>query len=196
MKKILNNKYLSWFLIVGITICIILISIFIFKKDASKNKSSYIQHQEKLLSKNKDTIKEFHINVKKGDSFFSILKEYEIADKDILEVSEIISKLCKLSELKPDNDKLVIQVTENNKDHTKIVQKIEIHKSPIHKIVCFKTENGFETMEEKNKIITQYKKKGGVILKGTSLIETALKNDIPYNIIDKFYEIFFNIHLL
>ncbi len=190
MKKILNNKYLSWFLIVGITICIILISVFIFKKDASKNKSSYIQHQEKLLSKNKDTIKEFHINVKKGDSFFSILKEYEIADKDILEVSEIISKLCKLSELKPDNDKLVIQVTENNKDHTKIVQKIEIHKSPIHKIVCFKTENGFETMEEKNKIITQYKKKGGVILKGTSLIETALKNDIPYNIIDKFYEIF------
>ena len=188
--KFLNNKYLSRFLIVGIVLCFTLIIFFITRQNKTLNQSSYIKQQEKLLSKNKDTLKEFHVNVKKGDSFFTILKELDIEDKDILEISAIISKVCKLSELKPDYDKLVIQLTENNKDHKKQVQKVEIHKSPIHKIVCFKTDVGFETMEEKNKVITQYKKKSGTILKGTSLIEAALKNDIPYNVIDKFYEIY------
>ncbi len=190
MKKFLNNKYLSKFLIVAIIICIFGIAFFIKKQKKEQTKSTYIKQQEKLYTENKDTLKEFHVSVKKGDSFFSILKEQKIADKEILAISEIISKLCKLSELKPDADKLVIQVIEDDKVNTKVVQKVEIHKSPIHKIVCFKTDKGFELAEEKNKVITQYKKKNGVILKGTSLIETALKNDIPYNVIDKFYEIF------
>lgn len=138
-------------------------------------------------------VKEYVVDVKTGDSIASILSNFGICYSEILEVSKSINPIFKLSDLRPDNDKLIVRVKplpENNDKVKAELYSLEILKSPIYKIVATKTNNGFKTVESKSNINSELVRGEGVIEKGASLTQVAIQNNIPYNIIDKFYEIF------
>ena len=137
--------------------------------------------------------KEYVIDVKSGDSVASLLSNLGICYSEILEVSKSVNPICKLSDLKPDNDKLVVKVKPINSADAKVrteLESLEIIKSPVYKVVSFKTTDGFKTVEKKSNITAELVRGEGRIAKGTSLTEIATSQNIPYNIIDKFYEIF------
>lgn len=138
-------------------------------------------------------VKEHTLEVKSGDSIASMLSSFGICYSEILAVSKAIDPISKTSELKPDNDKIVIKLKPIPNQDGKVKAELcslEIIKSPIYKIRAEKTADGFRTVEEKSDITSELIRKEGEILKGTGLIEAALAQGIPYNIIDKFYEIF------
>lgn len=138
-------------------------------------------------------VKEYSFVVKSGDSISSILSPLGISHTEILGVSKSIDPLTKTSELKPNNDKLVVKVKPLNPVDGKPKAELfslEIIKSPIYKVIAQKTDDGFRTMEEKSDITSELIRKEGKIAKGAGLIESALAKGIPYNIIDKFYEVF------
>ena len=137
--------------------------------------------------------KEYVLDVKSGDSVASLLSNLGICYSEILEVSKSVNPICKLSDLKPDNDKLVVKVKPINSVDAKVraeLESLEIIKSPVYKVVSFKTADGFKTVEKKLNITAELVRGEGTIAKGTSLTEIATSQNIPYNIIDKFYEIF------
>lgn len=137
--------------------------------------------------------KEYVLDVKSGDSVASLLSNLGICYSEILEVSKSVNPICKLSDLKPDNDKLVVKVKPINSADAKVkaeLESLEIIKSPVYKVVSFKTTDGFKTVEKKSNITAELVRGEGTIAKGTSLTEIATSQNIPYNIIDKFYEIF------
>ena len=138
-------------------------------------------------------LKEYSFEVKKGDSLASILSSLGICYSEILEVSKAIDPISSTSELKPDNDKLIVRVKPIDNPDSKIkaeLKVLEIVKSPIYRVKAEKTTDGFRTMEEKSDITSELVRKEGDVPKGVGLIEAALAQGVPYNIIDKFYEIF------
>ncbi len=137
--------------------------------------------------------KEYTLEIKNGDSVSSLLSNLGVCYSEILEVSKSISPLCKLSDLRPNSDKLVVRVKPLNNQDEKVraeLEALEIVKSPIYKIVSLRTKDGFKTIEKKSNVNSELLRGEGVIEKGASLIQVAVDNNIPYNIIDKFYEIF------
>ena len=138
-------------------------------------------------------VKEYVFPVKNGDSVASILSNLGIGYSEILEVSKSINPIFKLSDLRPDNDKLVVRVRplSNDGDKTRFqLSSLEIIKSPIYRIISTKTDDGFKTVESQSNINSELVRGEGVIEKGASLTQVAVQHGIPYNIIDKFYEIF------
>ena len=137
--------------------------------------------------------KEHVFSVKNGDSIASILSNLGVSYNEILDVSKSINPIFKLSDLRPDNDKIVVKVKplsdENGKAKAQL-SSLEIVKSPIYRIIATKTDDGFKTVESKSHINSELVRGEGVIEKGTSLTQVAIQHDIPYNVIDKFYEIF------
>ncbi|MBQ8660646.1 MAG: M23 family metallopeptidase [Alphaproteobacteria bacterium] len=137
--------------------------------------------------------KEYALNVKTGDSIASMLSNIGVGYTDILEVSKSINPVFKLSDLRPDTDKLIVRVKPLNDSDEKAKVKLislEIIKSPIYRIISTKTDDGFKTVESKSNINSELVRGEGIIEKGTSLTQVAVSQGIPYNVIDKFYEIF------
>ena len=137
--------------------------------------------------------KEYVLPIKNGDSIASILSNLGISYGEILEVSKSINPIFKLSELRPDTDKLIVRVKplSGNDEKGKVqLSSLEIVKSPIYRIVSTKTDTGFKTVESTSNINSELVRGEGIIEKGASLTQVAIQNNIPYNIIDKFYEIF------
>lgn len=138
-------------------------------------------------------LKEYSLDVKKGDSIASLLSSLGICYSEILEVSKAIDPIVSTSELKPDNDKIIVKVKPIDDPDGKITAELkvlEIIKSPIYRVKAEKTDDGFRTVEEKSDITSELVRKEGEVPKGVGLIEAALAQGVPYNIIDKFYEIF------
>lgn len=138
-------------------------------------------------------LKEYTFEVKSGDSITSLLSPIGIPYSEILGVSKSIDPICKTSELKPNNDKLVVKVKPFDAVDGKAkaeLYSLEIIKSPIYKVRAQKVADGYRTVEEKSDITSELIRREGEISKGTGLIESALAQGIPYNIIDKFYEVF------
>ncbi|MCR5506466.1 MAG: M23 family metallopeptidase [bacterium] len=136
-------------------------------------------------------INEYTISVKSGDSIASILSSLDISYNEILDVSKSITSIFNLSDLRPDNDKIIVRVKPaTSKDSKPELSSLEIIKSPIYKIVSTKTDTGFKTVESKSSVNTELVRGEGVIEKGASLTQVAVQQGIPYNVIDKFYEIF------
>lgn len=211
IKKYITKPHFQVFM-VSFSIC--LLFFFIISKQSGSNIPPRIQDafdpiisMENNISKNLQpdnninqllgsvfsNTKEYTFEVKNGDSLASLLSDLGICYSEILEVSKSITPLCKLSDLRPDNDKLVVRVKPINGDDEKIrakLEALEIIKSPIYKIVSLKTKDGFKTIEKKSNVNSELVRGEGIIEKGTSLTQVAVANDIPYNIIDKFYEVF------
>ena len=211
IKKYITKPHFQVFM-VSFSIC--LLFFFIISKQSGSNIPPRIQDafdpiisMENNISKNLQpdnninqllgsvfsNTKEYTFEIKNGDSVASLLSDLGICYSEILEVSKSITPLCKLSDLRPDNDKLVVRVKPINGDDEKIrakLEALEIVKSPIYKIVSLKTKDGFKTIEKKSNVNSELVRGEGIIEKGTSLTQVAVANDIPYNIIDKFYEVF------
>lgn len=168
----------------------------VLSMSASGNRGPVLQVQNKIntfLDGVFSGIKEHTIEVKSGDSIASMLSSLGVDYSEILEVSKSINPLSKISELKPDVDKLVVKVKSVEDESGKITAKLrslEIIKSPIYRVRAEKTVDGFKTVEERSDITSELVRKEGIIDKGTGLIQSAIDEDIPYNIIDKFYEVF------
>ena len=153
------------------------------------------QNINSLVSGMMEATNEYMVEVKNGDSLASILSRIGVCYSDILEVSKTINPICKLSDLRPNNDKVIVKVkpvaSNDDKNSTKMeLEYLEIVKSPIFRVVSQKTTSGFETKAEQSNITTQLVRSEGSIAKGASLIEIALNENVPYNVIDKFYDIF------
>ncbi len=152
-----------------------------------------INQTNNLFSSFFSNTKEYVFQIKNGDSVASILSNLGITYGEILEVSKSINPIFKLSDLRPDTDKLIVRVkplSENNDKTNVQLISLEIIKSPIYRIVSTKTDNGFKTVESKSHINSELVRGEGIIEKGASLTQVAIQNGIPYNVIDKFYEIF------
>ncbi|MBR1544753.1 MAG: hypothetical protein IJ638_02310, partial [Alphaproteobacteria bacterium] len=136
-------------------------------------------------------LKEYTVPVKSGDSIASILSNLNIAYNEILDVSKSVTSVFNLSDLRPESDKVIVRVKPANlPDGKPELSSLEIVKSPIYKIVSTKTSDGFKTVESKSNVNTELVRGEGVIEKGASLTQVAAQHGIPYNVIDKFYEIF------
>ena len=183
LKKIKTFKKVIAFISAILLISIVLL----FKKDYNP---IIIQDKttDNIIQKTNKEIDKYYLTIQKGDTLISLLSELGATKQEIIEIIKKINPLCKLSELQPNKDKLVVYI-QSKSDNEKI-KSIEIIKNPLKKIICFKTENGFDVLESNSKVIEQYTKKTGIITKGSSLIEIAIEQGVPYNIIDKFYEIF------
>ena len=76
----------------------------------------------------------FRSNIFNGDSIASILSSFGICYSEILAVSKAIDPISKTSELKPDNDKIVIKLKPIPNQDGKVkaeLRSLEIIKSPI-----------------------------------------------------------------
>ncbi|MDR1009078.1 MAG: M23 family metallopeptidase [Rickettsiales bacterium] len=127
--------------------------------------------------------------IAKGDSFASLLTPLGIDYAEVLEVSKALVGLIKPNELKPGQDKIFVKYRPLINDRAELV-RLEIERSPIYKIVAARGEGGFAASEIHVESQAELVRKEGEITKGESLIEVATRAGIPYNIIDKFYEIF------
>ncbi len=135
--------------------------------------------------------KKYEVIVKNGDTLASILSNINVDYSEVLEVSKAIRPYFNLSDLRPNNDKLIIRVNPiSGSDKKNELYSLKIQKSPIHKIISKKTNDGFKAFEEKSDITAELVRGEGIILKGSSLSSIAIEQDIPYNIVDRFYEIF------
>lgn len=178
------NRY--FYLLLPIIFLFIVFIIFAFNHNNINTDSNF---KKKHLFELKPDLIEYRIDIKKGDSFASVLSSIGIDYKEILEASKSIETLYKLSDLRPSVNKFIVRVIDK-KDNTKLLNSVEIIKDSLTKIVCFKNNDVFETVEKTNNIMVKYINKKGTILKGSNLIEIATMIGIPYNIIDKFYDIF------
>ena len=210
IKKYITKPHFQVF-VVSFSVCLLLF--FIISKQSGSNIPPRIQDAfdpiisttnpldkniksmgsvNKIFNNMFSNTEEHILPIKNGDSIASLLSNLGICYSEILEVSRSISPILKLSDLRPDNDKLVVNVKPiSGNDNVKAqLSSLEIIKSPIYKIVSTKTDNGFKTIESKSNINSELVRGEGVIEKGTSLTQIAIQNGIPYNVIDKFYEIF------
>ncbi|MDR1476863.1 MAG: M23 family metallopeptidase [Rickettsiales bacterium] len=135
---------------------------------------------------------EVRLEVKGGDTLASMLTSLGIAYPEIHEVSKAIDPISKVSDLRPNSDKLVVKVRRaeaEGKSKTEL-RSLEIVKSPAYRVKAERTSGGFRTTEERSDISAELVRAEGEISKGASLIEVATSAGIPYNIVDKFYEVF------
>ena len=163
------------------------------ENDVSKNLNGKPNSINNLLENMFSNTEEHTIEIKNGDSVASLLSDLGICYSEILEVSKSIAPLCELSDLRPGSDKLVVRLKPIENSDSKVkaeLKELEIIKSPIYKVVSLKTKDGFKTIEKKSNVNVELVRGEGVIDKGTSLTQVATANDIPYNVIDKFYEVF------
>jgi murein DD-endopeptidase MepM/ murein hydrolase activator NlpD len=138
-------------------------------------------------------VREVEFDIKGGDSISSLLSGIGISHAEILEVSRTISQMTKISDLKPGTDKLVAKIRPLDGEAggtAAELRSLEVIKSPVYRVRAEKTAGGFRAMEERSGISAELVRKEGAIDKGASLIEIATHAGIPYNIIDKFYEVF------
>ncbi|MDR2098755.1 MAG: M23 family metallopeptidase [Rickettsiales bacterium] len=140
------------------------------------------------------SVKEVEFDIKGGDSISSLLSGLGISPTEILEVSSTIDAITKISDLRPGTDRLVVKIKpiedEDGGRTGAELRTLEIVKSPVYRVRAEKTPAGYKTVEERSDISAELVRKEGAIDKGGSLIEIATRAGIPYNIVDKFYEIF------
>ena len=130
------------------------------------------------------------IEVKSGDTLASMLGSIGVAYAEVHEVSKSISSVMKLSDLRPGGDRLVARIRRAGQDGKAELKSLEIIKSPALRIRAERTPEGFRAAAIKSEISAELVRAEGSISKGASLIEVATGAGIPYNVIDKFYEIF------
>ncbi|MDR3126789.1 MAG: M23 family metallopeptidase [Rickettsiales bacterium] len=133
------------------------------------------------------------LDISPGDTAASVLGSLGIEYRDIHEVSQSLKPLIKMRDLQAGSDRLKVEFVPNVSDGGDLKSRLvslEIIRSPVYAVRAIHNDGGFVVSEDKRRVRSLLAVSGGEISKGTSLIEAATAKGIPYNIIDKFYEIF------
>ncbi len=141
------------------------------------NKKNYANTHETDVSYDK-----IEIIVSKGDTFLSILKEFNISEKKSFEIISEIEKLFDLRKLKVKNKILFYFNTKNS------IKKIEFNKNINEKLIVSINSN---SVEIENKILekTSYQTSKDFNI-NNSLYSDGLKNNLPPDILIKLIRLF------
>tara|TARA_A100001015_G_scaffold191150_1_gene212992 strand:- start:3963 stop:5264 length:1302 start_codon:yes stop_codon:yes gene_type:complete len=141
------------------------------------NKKNYANTHETDVSYDK-----IEIIVSKGDTFLSILKEFNISEKKSFEIISEIEKLFDLRKLKVKN-KIFFYVNTKNS-----IKKIEFNKNINEKLIVSVNSN---SVEIENKILkkTSYQTSKDFNI-NNSLYSDGLKNNLPPDILIKLIRLF------
>ena len=141
------------------------------------NKKNYANTHETDVSYDK-----IEIIVSKGDTFLSILKEFNISEKKSFEIISEIEKLFDLRKLKIKNKILFYFNTKNS------IKKIEFNKNINEKLIVSINSN---SVEIENKILekTSYQTSKDFNI-NNSLYSDGLKNNLPPDILIKLIRLF------
>ena len=141
------------------------------------NKKNYANTHETDVSYDK-----IEIIVSKGDTFLSILKEFNISEKKSFEIISEIEKLFDLRKLKVKNKILFYFNTKNS------IKKIEFNKNINEKLIVSVNSN---SVEIENKILkkTSYQTSKDFNI-NNSLYSDGLKNNLPPDILIKLIRLF------
>jgi len=130
------------------------------------------------------------LSVNRGDSLAAILSRIGIAPADIHAASQAISQYMRLRDLRPNQDTINVHYVPLE-DDKKEIRTIEIVRSPIHRIIATREPDGaFTSTQEHQTASLKLVRKQGMIDKNQTLIAVAMDAKIPYNIIDRFYDVF------
>ncbi|MDR0367494.1 MAG: hypothetical protein LBH41_02870, partial [Rickettsiales bacterium] len=127
--------------------------------------------------------------VKKGDSLASLLSSKGVDYAQILDIAKGLEDTMNPNGLRPDSDMLFVKYRPRAGSSPEVLL-LEIERSPVYKVIVSASENGWVSREVHIEHQTRLVRRSGRITKGASLIETASQAGIPYNIVDKFYDVF------
>jgi len=132
-------------------------------------------------------VREFKFD--RGDSVAGHLSRIGVNHAEIHEITGALKPIIKMSEIKSGGDRMLVKYRTLGEGRAEILS-LDIIRSPIYRIRAKRTNSGFDVEEIRADISTSLARASGSIDKGASFIETANALGVPYNIVDKFYEIF------
>ena len=131
------------------------------------------------------------MRVRPGDSLAGMLGKFGIQYNEVEELSATLRPIMGArGGLKAGADLVRIRYKPTENGSPARLEEVSIIRSPAYKIVAERRGERFEAGEFRSALTTHLARRSGTIAKGASLIETAQSKDVPYNIIDKFYETF------
>ncbi len=200
MKKFVQKyiKYISLSILIGI------VSVLIFIVSPSKESISTPTtptNEEKESSKkffsSLSTLvqsKKIELTVVSGDTFSSLMLKAGVQQEQTKEILESFKGVFDIRTLQPSEknkigDKIVIYYQDGEQNTINVV-KLEIIRSQLEKIQTSKSGDVFVSSKKTQTATTKLVRKEGTIGQGQSFIEVASAQNIPYNIIAAFYDIF------
>jgi len=133
------------------------------------------------------------LDISAGDTVGRLLGSIGINGADIHGVERAMRPTLNISRLRSGTDRLKVEFEQlsgtDEPLHSRLIS-LEVIRSPILSVHAIRTDEGFDIVEERRRTRAINVAGSGTLQQGQSLIQVATANGIPYNVVDKFYEIF------